>query len=285
MGLWPCLPALLVVWTCALSASSHPSVPGRLQSAAAAALAAGHDHARLRRSRSSQSGVGRDRVVRPITVPPPFDTVNKFDSVMIHCAFSGSPAPSVDWLKDGHLLRKAGLAENLEEQTNSLDALLSEPSETRAATHARLYLDCMTPREQGIYTCQGQTAFSVDSASTELLVDDPASVEGMALCERVKDMRVAPARIVQWRSQMLAMMGKRARLVCETTGFPAPQVTWHKDDRLVTYDDPRLTLMPNGDLIFDTLKWSDMGLYRCTATNEFATDTVTSFLYPFKPSN
>ena len=43
--------------------------------------------------------------------------------------------------------------------------------------------------------------------------------------------------------------------------------------------------MPNGELVIESLKWSDMGLYQCQAANEFAADQITTFLYPFKVVN
>lgn len=285
MGLWPCVPALLAVWSCLATSGvfSYPTVIDRIQSAAPAPV--GTELTRLRRSRHSRQGVVGGPSLETATAPPPFQTVSHLGSTMIECKFQGSPPPSIDWLKDGQMLRKAGLVESIEEQSNNLDALMTEPSQAIVATRARLYLDCVTHRDQGVYACQGQTPYSTKSEETWLLVDDPVSEKGMDVCERVKDMRVVPARVIQWRSHLLARMGDQVRLVCETSGYPAPRVTWHRDGSQITSDDPRKTVMPNGDLVIDALKWSDMGMYHCSASNEFGSDEVTSFLYPYKPEN
>jgi len=293
MGAWSRLPALLVVWCCLCTCTLQLSVLDKLQAAAIGAPSGG-DLSRQRRSRHGHrhrhGGLGR--FLEAVTTPPAFETVGEFDSVMVQCEFKGSPPPSIDWLKDGHMLRKAGLTESAEEQTNSLDSLLEPALDAIVLTRARLYLDCMSPRDQGVYTCQGQTAYASKSVSTTLFVDKPASAEGMSMCERHKHMQVRPARIVQWRKQILSKSGGTIRLVCETTGYPAPAVTWHKmanrgleSHRLITNDDPRVTIMPNGDLIIDPLEWSDMGNYQCQASNEFGADHVKTFLYPYKPSD
>ena len=38
--------------------------------------------------------------------------------------------------------------ESLEERTNSLDSLSAEPTQAIVATRAKLYLDCLTPRDE-----------------------------------------------------------------------------------------------------------------------------------------
>ncbi|XP_043221715.1 neural/ectodermal development factor IMP-L2-like [Amphibalanus amphitrite] len=283
MGVWSCLPALLAVWSLV---SCQPTGVSRQQLQPAVSSHDGVALARLRRSRTPRSGGGTGRYLKAgSAVPPPFQRVSQMDSVVIECEFRGAPPPVIDWLRDGRVIHPASLTESLEERTNSLTSLSAEPTQAIAGTRARLYLDCVTPRDQGVYTCRGQTPTETKSVSTRLFVDEPLSVESAALCERVKDMDVSPARIIQWRRQILAQIGDPVRLICETTGYPAPLISWHKNEEPIATGDPRVTVLPNGELVIESLQWSDMGLYTCQAANEFATDKVTTFLYPFLPEN
>ena len=40
----------------------------------------------------------------------------------------------------------------------------------------------------------------------------------------------------------------------------------------------------NGDLVVRELSWSDMGMFKCVARNEFGEDMREAFVYPLAPA-
>ncbi|XP_037092235.1 neural/ectodermal development factor IMP-L2-like [Pollicipes pollicipes] len=193
--------------------------------------------------------------------PPATRGVRLYSSLQLECEFLGSPPPTIDWLRGGSLHHKAGLIGDLEEETNSLETLSHGGI---AATRSRLYLDCVTPRDQGQYTCRGSTGRELATSSTQLKITGPASADDLLACEQAKEASFRPARIVQWRVRLLAKMGSRIRLPCDATGFPAPVITWTRSFHPVMDEDERVTVTEKGHLIIDSLQWSDMGVYQCT---------------------
>lgn len=51
------------------------------------------------------------------------------------------------------------------------------------------------------------------------------------------------------------------------------------DEPLLENPD-RFVLLPNGDLIVRDLTFSDMGMFKCLARNEFGEDMKEAFVYP-----
>ncbi|XP_026226944.1 immunoglobulin superfamily DCC subclass member 3-like [Anabas testudineus] len=61
--------------------------------------------------------------------------------------------------------------------------------------------------------------------------------------------------------------GGVARLTCQVHGIPEANITWQRDRRSLTTDDPRYTLLPNGVLQITSVRRTDSGLFRCVASN------------------
>ena len=59
-------------------------------------------------------------------------------------------------------------------------------------------------------------------------------------------------------------------------------VSWTlPDDKLVSDDQKdKYEILETGDLLIKDLRWSDMGSYVCTVSNEHSSDSVSSFVYP-----
>ena len=57
-----------------------------------------------------------------------------------------------------------------------------------------------------------------------------------------------------------------AQLNCSAKGEPPPIITWTHNGDMVTPDD-RISIDSNGSLIISIIALSDMGNYRCLATN------------------
>lgn len=84
---------------------------------------------------------------------------------------------------------------------------------------------------------------------------------------------------------LFEFIGSDIVLPCKTIGRPRPEVFWFDDDdNIINGQDPRLSVLNNGDLVITGLRWADMGGYTCVAKNHIGKDSVTVFLYPVRVS-
>lgn len=62
-------------------------------------------------------------------------------------------------------------------------------------------------------------------------------------------------------------------------------VTWFTpDDKPIKPDETKYEILETGDLLIHDLRWTDMGSYTCTVSDEHSTDSVAVFVYPTKVS-
>lgn len=54
---------------------------------------------------------------------------------------------------------------------------------------------------------------------------------------------------------------------CEAKGIPDPDITWYKNDHLISPTDTHYFLRENGDLDIFSAESEDTGIYSCTAIN------------------
>lgn len=78
-------------------------------------------------------------------------------------------------------------------------------------------------------------------------------------------------------------IGSDIILPCKVVGSPKPEIFWidNNNEQIVNGQDPRIKVMPDGELQIRELVWPDMGVYTCVARNEFSKDLETTFVYPF----
>ena len=67
------------------------------------------------------------------------------------------------------------------------------------------------------------------------------------------------------------IVGENFTLMCNSTGIPTPDVTWHKDDVILTSDESHLSIENNRVIVFGAML-SDDGVYKCRATNDAGMD-------------
>ena len=53
--------------------------------------------------------------------------------------------------------------------------------------------------------------------------------------------------------------------------------------KVVEYESGKYVAVGDGDLVVRDLQWSDMGMHKCVARNEFGEDMKETFLYPLAP--
>ena len=54
--------------------------------------------------------------------------------------------------------------------------------------------------------------------------------------------------------------------------------------KVVEYESGKYVAVGDGDLVVRELQWSDMGMHKCVARNEFGEDMKEAFVYPLAPS-
>lgn len=67
------------------------------------------------------------------------------------------------------------------------------------------------------------------------------------------------------------MSGSSLTLSCRVRGYPAPTITWFKDEKQLTTNE-RISTNPDGELIIKGLGVGDNGMYTCEASNDLGVD-------------
>lgn len=217
-----------------------------------------------------------------------------FSTVIINCTVQASPPAKISWLKNGQPF-SADLATSIRTPTDFVRQSLEEtvyankPEPVEAgghiSAHSELYLPCLDLDDQGVYTCEATSEYGKIQKSVRLDIDGGSNVfstASAALCSLSRNRPVPiPANIVRWNSHVLTRLGSTVQLPCKSIGYPRPSVVWQKNSRKIL-TDTRMKLLSDGSLEINRLQWSDMGLYRCVATNEISSDQINTFLYPYK---
>lgn len=89
-------------------------------------------------------------------------------------------------------------------------------------------------------------------------------------------------RIVLFNTVVMEPMNSDIILPCKTIGMPKPDVFWidNNKNKIISNEDSRVMVMPDGELRIKNLDWLDMGDYTCVASNDFSKDSITTFVYP-----
>uniref|UniRef100_A0A8C4YVD5 Hemicentin-2 n=1 Tax=Gopherus evgoodei TaxID=1825980 RepID=A0A8C4YVD5_9SAUR len=154
---------------------------------------------------SSRAGVAERSFILQIQVPPALEpsesseavTAVTNSAVTFTCAASGSPLPTLTWLKDGKpLILQNNLVPN--------------------GPGTRLYLESVQPTDSGIYSCVAENEAGEVSKHFHLSVVEPPHIEDLAQ-----------------PTEVAAAIGAPLELLCTAAGVPAPSVTWEKDGRLL----------------------------------------------------
>ncbi|XP_023961842.2 hemicentin-2 isoform X1 [Chrysemys picta bellii] len=204
---------------------------------------------------SSRAGVAERSFILQIQVPPALEpsgsseavTAVTDSAVTFTCAASGSPLPTLTWLKDGEpLILQNNLVPN--------------------GPGTRLYLESVQPADSGVYSCVAGNKAGEVSKHFHLSVVEPPRIEDLA-----QPMEVAAA------------IGAPLELLCTAAGVPAPSVTWEKDGRLLAR--PGIVARNGSSLRIESVQADDAGLYTCLAASPAGEDGKSFWVKTQAPAN
>ncbi|XP_036382492.1 hemicentin-1 [Megalops cyprinoides] len=167
-----------------------------------------------------------------IKAGPSVVTAHVNQAAVMPCEAEGTPTPSVTWRKDGILLVT----------DNGRFTMLAEGS---------LRIGSVQVSDSGRYYCAASNPAGSDHRGMDLRVF------------------VGPT-ISPGPFNVTVTTGVRASLSCETTGIPAPKVSWKRNGTpLDLAKDPgAYRLLSSGSLVITSPSNQDEGYFECTATNE-----------------
>ncbi|XP_060586623.1 basement membrane-specific heparan sulfate proteoglycan core protein-like isoform X4 [Ruditapes philippinarum] len=185
-------------------------------------------------SASSSAGSSRDYAVLHVTSIDDgrgenVDTqyVNVGDRVSMECIVTGTPLPTITWSRDDGPL--------------PADAILGD---------GILIIPQARVEDAGTYTCRA--------------VNEAGSITSkVILYVKVNNQYSQP--YISAPSASTAALGDSAKLVCDATGYPSPDITWFRKEGEMP-SDYRIV---DGDLLINRVRPEDAGTYVCHAENEY----------------
>ncbi|XP_071821894.1 hemicentin-1-like isoform X3 [Apostichopus japonicus] len=153
--------------------------------------------------------------------------------VSFPCVAEGNPRPTTTWLKDGQEL---------------------QPRDGRhlISSDGTLVITMAHSEDTGVYTCQTSNLAGEDTKTVTLEV-------------------LVPPSITQGPDTIFVTAGLPAFLHCETSGFPAPDISWERNYRVVAVNSHSFHQFDNGTLMINSSRPLDSGEYICVAESRAGT--------------
>ncbi|XP_052462864.1 myosin light chain kinase, smooth muscle isoform X1 [Carassius gibelio] len=197
---------------------------------------------RLESSRDARQQTRESKVDMPETLPsfdsqPQSREVSPGEKVMFRCQVSGSPVPTVSWMKDGAPLRqRSGVSTR---QEGSLHVLCLESAHIT---------------DTGQYGCTAANTRGKTAAHWSLTV------------KRVR-VEAKPPVFISPLKDCSVSEGQDLHLQCSVEGRPLPEITWLHNDQPVPHS---LTVFENSvtQLTVKAAVLEDAGVYSCVAMND-----------------
>ncbi|XP_075450069.1 neural cell adhesion molecule 2 isoform X3 [Ascaphus truei] len=124
----------------------------------------------------------------------------------------------------------------------------------------------ISKKEEGIYRCEGRVEVrgEIDFRDITVIVNVP------------------PAILIQQRSfNATAERQEDVTLLCRAAGSPEPQISWHRNGKVVEENDKYALGDDNTELTIKNIINSDAGIFICRATNKAGFTEKESFLQVF----
>lgn len=211
---------------------------------------------------------------------------SRHEDVVLECEAGGSPSPTIHWLKNGERIQQGVSRDYLNDEASYEDKFNTENERMLrlGKVKSKLYLDCVSDKDEAVYTCVAETPYERITQSTELKMGNEMS-QSKASCLTKKAFRGEPARIYLSTKVRVEFQGAPVQLFCRAEGYPAPSCNWrYSDQGAPIVDDDQYKILPNGDLLINEISFmKNMGDYFCSCENEAGIDEASTFLYPTTP--
>ncbi|XP_012591877.2 hemicentin-1 [Microcebus murinus] len=149
----------------------------------------------------------------------------------LDCQVTGSPPPTIMWLKDGQLI----------DERDGFKILLNG---------RKLIIAQAQVSDTGLYRCVATNTAGDHKKEFEVTVHVPPTIKSSALSERA------------------VVKHKPVTLQCIANGIPNPSITWLKDDQPVNTAQGNLKIQSSGRVLqIAKALLEDAGRYTCVATN------------------
>ncbi|RXN18375.1 hemicentin-2 isoform X1 [Labeo rohita] len=253
---------------------------------------------------SNQAGSSTKTFNLTVLEPPkisgsssPEEQLIAVDSVLeLECIATGLPPPTLSWLKDGRplqdsmaIIERDGqlLRINKVQVEDAVPPTLLGSNDVRTVSvpaKGHLTLECQTDSDPppeiewykddvklqlggriqsiaGGQYLEIQDVRTQDSGQYSCVVTNIAGSTSLFFTvEILFGPSISPGPF-----NVTVVTGQRAVLSCESTGIPAPQVSWKRNGSPLNVD---LQLMSSGSLIITSPSVEDEGYFECTVTNE-----------------
>ncbi|KAF0301648.1 Titin [Amphibalanus amphitrite] len=183
-----------------------------------------------------------------ITVPMKGVTVQEGHPATLRCRFSGQPAPTPQWLKDGQPVKPSKYFK-IEQDGDTFVLKISE---------------CFK-EDEGIYTCVATNSAGKSTMKAPLKVTAPKQ-EIVPTVSPMKD--------------VICMEGEPARFVAKITGKPAPTATWLREGQIIPQSGEFKMTLTGGTAVLEICETysDDTGTITCRATNGAGTSEASARL-------
>lgn len=231
-------------------------------------------------------------------------------SVELECEATGSPAPSIGWVRGKSARSAAALNAAYASNSVSSNSKATGSPHSLVRVRSRLIIDRADPAPYE-YTCIAQAGGKSAAASATVYGPLSAGIAGMLKSAAVAAAAAAQTdggasgvigytlhanhlaeglrkpRIVSYYNVIFEQIGNAVFLPCTAVGTPSAELFWlDNEEQLIgsagtaAPGGARLRVTPDGELLIGELKWSDMGTYRCVARSALGKDMVSTFVYP-----
>jgi hypothetical protein len=214
---------------------------------------------KLEKSGKSSKSI-RSPYLRLREVPQKEIIAQETSTHILQCEAGGSPTPTIHWLKNGKRISQS--------ESTKIDDDVKKGELSLSFTRSRLYLDCIHPKDEAVYTCVASSPFDRISADSHLkVIPNLQSSEfsneadnSVSRCLAKKAFGYA-ARIHMWTHNILELIGSEVQLFCRSSGLPTPTTSWVGPEDNPIINSEKYKILESGDLLIRDLTWDDMGNY------------------------
>ncbi|CAG9790037.1 unnamed protein product [Diatraea saccharalis] len=132
-----------------------------------------------------------------------------------------------------------------------------------------------------VYTCVGTSGLKRHLASTSIYTVEDDD-EGNLFTLQSLFRKPSKPIITDYYNELFQDIGSSVVLPCRHNSNTATQVFWIDNDDKPIFGNPRMKVLPSGDLLITNLRWEDMGNFTCTVKNAYGKESVDTFVYPTK---